>query len=184
MYAPVTLVAAGTIDISGSIVRAGGVPDGGCALALIAGGIRKQGRIPEGTIGVAPSARVEVVGPELIVTDHLALSRGLPVGAKLLAEAVTDDWYRLKQAGERQIVVEIHEPRGVTVFMEVAAPDPVDPDRPFRDPETPSAWQRVPTSAPLTLSVPANCYVRFKLSAEVAAGQPLPDLKAIVVRQQ
>jgi hypothetical protein len=178
-YAPVTLIAAGSVQLTGSIEREGQAEGPGSPLAVIATSIRLRGRIPFHTILAVPK-RVNVVGPAQSATVvELTMESGLPADTRIMAAAYTQ-WRRLPADFSGRVWARAEDVQGdVQVFLQVAAADPVDPQRPYLDPGAPPTRWRLPLREPL--QVQRGDHVRFLLEAPVVAGALLPRLRALVV---
>ncbi|MHC4514108.1 MAG: hypothetical protein ACYTGW_08250 [Planctomycetota bacterium] len=174
-YAPVALIAAGSIQVTGSIQR-DDQPDGlGSPLAMVATGILLRGRIPRRTILAAPKGRVTGPAQDPIVVE-MSMESGLPAGTHLLAEAYTG-WWRLPENFAGKVLARTEGVEGdLEVFLTVAAADPADPDRPYLG-SGGLSWLPLREA----VQVPRDGYVCFKLRAQVVGGTLLPRLRALVV---
>jgi len=178
-YAPVALIAAGSVQVTGSIEREGQAEGPGSPLAVLATSIQLQGRIPFHTILAVPK-RVDVTGPAQSATVvELTMESGLPTDTRIMAAAYTE-WRRLPLGFSGRVRARAEDVQGdVEVSLQVVAADPVDPQIPYLDPGALPRPLRLPLREPL--QVPRGGHVRFLLRAPVVGGALLPRLRALVV---
>ncbi len=178
-YAPVTLIAADSVQVAGSIRRKGQTAKlgPGAPLAVIATAIELQGRVPFHTILAVPK-RGRVTGPAQSATVvELTMEYGLPPDTAQIAEAYTE-WRQLPPDFSGNLRARAEDVQGdLEVYLQVAAPDPTDSRRPYLDPSA------LPRPLPLPagpLQVLTGFHVRFLLRGQVS-DSAVPRLRALVV---
>lgn len=167
------VVAGGEIIITGEVEFEYPVGDEEVGLALLAGGgIALGGRLPPGTMLVTePDAGVVGAAGRAVRWSRMAaLPSDVPDGMAMAAEAASE-WLPLRGIS---LLTEVQTVAGAGVTLEVqlAPPDALNPSRPIDDERLLPREVRLPLREPL--AVPKNGFVRLLLRAQVQAGAPVP----------
>lgn len=174
----VALIAGGDVTVSGSVVRDAGPGDRtGAPFAVLCGGrARLFGRIPAGCV-LAPENLVLEGAAALAKIVRAPLTRAAPPGAATVAEAWTP-WLPLPRGRTRADEVRIEGLVGkLAVAVQLAPPNPLDASRPVEDESCMTQPLPLPLTVPLEWT--PGSHVRFLLRAELAPGQPLPEIAGI-----
>jgi hypothetical protein len=168
------IVAAGDIHIRGQVRR---VQSGERPPVVLRGrSLNLSGSIPRGAI-VAAEVRGSVQGVHLV---KCPMRPGLALGAHRVDAAAWTPWLRLPKDFDGQIDARAEGIRGdIEVFLQVAPPDPVDPDIPYIDAAGLAEPRRLPLRSHPEME--RGGHVRFLLRANVVEGQPLPLLQRLVI---
>lgn len=183
--APVALAVAGDLVVAGRVVGPTELAADSVALCLAsAGRVELLTDLPFNTL-LAVGADDDVdSGPAIrgsrgqATVVGVSFTRGVPHDARWTATA-SSDWLQVP-ADLTQVWLEVLD--GTPEFLvrwQEAPPDPVRARLPDLSPGKASRWLPVQPHEPVALA--PRSFVRFTVAADVAAGMPLPGLRAVRV---
>ncbi|MFY9343877.1 MAG: Ig-like domain-containing protein [Planctomycetota bacterium] len=182
---PVALVAAGSIEVTGTILGRTPATDATSGLLLAsASSIGIFGTIPFHTLiacesgGDGASPAIRGVRGQSVVFPGVLFTHGLAAGAEFVVRGLTP-WRAMPLDRDGGVVQLVDKSAELQVAWQAAPADPVRRTEP--DVGIGRVGRLQPVADGDTIVVAAGGFVRFALTAPVRAGRPLPRLRALRV---